>query len=95
MASPLLEGLGNIPWAQVVATNDGWRATALTVVQGLPLAALAGLEECATAYHAVDPESLQADPNWADLPNPVEGIAPADLPGRVDEASGEGFLQDV
>jgi len=74
MASPLLEGMGNVPWAQVVATNDNWRITALRVVRGLPLAALAGLEEYATAYYAAAPEGFHADPDWADLPDPASKV---------------------
>ncbi|MFQ6058274.1 MAG: tubulin-like doman-containing protein [Anaerolineae bacterium] len=71
VASPLLEGLGDLTWAQVVATGEGQRVTALTVVRGLPLAALAGLEEYAAAYRAADPASLHVDSDWADLPDPA------------------------
>lgn len=70
-ASPLLKELGDIPWAHVVATSDNWRVIALRVMRGLPLAALAGLEEYAAAYYATDPKSHHADPDWADLPEPA------------------------
>jgi len=70
IASPLLEGLGEVPWAQVVATGESQRVTALTVVQGLPLAALAGLEEYAAAYYA------------ADLENPTTGVESIERKGE-------------
>jgi hypothetical protein len=91
VASPLLEGLGDIPWAQVVATGESQRVTALTMVRGLPLAALAGLQEYATAYQAADPEHLHTAPDWTDLPDPVEDVVFADSPVQPDEVPAESF----
>jgi hypothetical protein len=66
--SPLLEGLDDtvLPGAlrggsgtvRVVATGDAQRVTALTLMQGLPLAALVGLEEYAAAFDKEEADSL-------------------------------------
>lgn len=48
LSSPLLEGLGEILWAQVTTAGERQRVTALTTVQGLPLAALTGLDDDTT-----------------------------------------------
>jgi len=42
--SPLLEGAGDLPWPFVMTTGDDTRITAISVVRGLPLRAVARLE---------------------------------------------------
>ena len=73
-ASPLLEGLGEILWAQVVAGGDPRRLTMLSAVQGLPLAALAGLEDYASAYRAEDPASWHVFEDWTPAGEPLESL---------------------
>jgi hypothetical protein len=68
VASPLLEGLNGVPDAQVVATGERSRVSALTLVHGLPLAALGGIEEYAAAYHGADPAQLHVEHGWENLP---------------------------
>lgn len=64
LASPLLEGLGEILWAQVIVSGDRHRVTALCAVHGLPLTVLAGLDEYAAAYNAATSGGLHVFEDW-------------------------------
>jgi len=78
-ASPLLEGVGDVPGAEVVATGDSQRVTVLSVVRGLPLTALAGLGEYADAYQRLESADLHTTPEWRALPDLLDQGQPDDL----------------
>lgn len=92
LSSPLLDGLGEILWAQAIQSNDRHRVTALCAVHGLPLAALAGLDEYAAAYAAYKVDNLD-DLHIFEGWEPRTGIPTDALPEGPDGPSGASLDQ--
>lgn len=82
-AAPVLAGVGEVLFGQVMATGDSTRALALQAVAGIPPAALTGVSLPATVEETADPTGAMSASETAP---PLEAIAGLAADGTGGEA---------